>query len=106
MRINGQMRFMRFLGLGLGDIVPDSKTIWLFRNTLTKADVICKIFELFNRQLENPHLVTRTGSIVDATFVGALQQRNARDENAKIKAGEMPEERDTFNNPLNEIRRS
>jgi len=91
-QINDRMSFMRFLGLGLGDSVPDAKTIWLFRDTLTKANVIREIFELFNRQLENAHLITHTGSIVDATFVDAPRQRNTRDENAKIKAGETPEE--------------
>ena len=32
------MSFTRFLGLGLEDSVPDAKTIWLIRDTLTKAD--------------------------------------------------------------------
>jgi Transposase and inactivated derivatives, IS5 family len=54
-QINDRMSFMRFLGLGLGDSVPDAKTVWLFRDTLTKADVIRKIFELFNQQLEDAH---------------------------------------------------
>lgn len=95
-QINDRISFMRFLGLGLDDRVPDAKTIWLFRDTLTKADVIREIFELFNRQLENAHLVTHTGSIVDATFVDDPRQRNTRDENAKIKAGEIPEEWETL----------
>jgi hypothetical protein len=28
---------MRFLGLGLEDIVPDATTVWLFREALAKA---------------------------------------------------------------------
>jgi len=32
--INDRLSFMRFLGLGLGDKVPDAKTIWLFREPL------------------------------------------------------------------------
>lgn len=91
-QINDRMSFMRFLGLGLGDGVPDAKTIWLFRDTLAKADVICEIFELFSQQLEDAHLITHTGSIVDATFVDAPRQRNTREENAQIKAGKCPEE--------------
>jgi len=91
-QINDRMSFMRFLGLGLGDSVPDAKTVWLFRDTLTKADVIRKIFELFNQQLEDAHIITHSGSVVDATFVDAPRQRNTRDENRKIKAGELPEE--------------
>jgi transposase len=35
--INDRMSFMRFLGLGLADRVPDSRTIWPFREKLTKA---------------------------------------------------------------------
>ena len=29
--INDRLSFMRFLGLGLADRVPDARTIWLFR---------------------------------------------------------------------------
>ncbi|WP_284238595.1 transposase, partial [Gluconobacter kondonii] len=29
--INDRLSFMRFLGLGLSDRVPDAKTVWLFR---------------------------------------------------------------------------
>ena len=32
--------FKKFLGLESGDKVPDEKTVWLFRETLTKAGVI------------------------------------------------------------------
>jgi hypothetical protein len=32
--INDRLSFMRFLGLGLGDRVPDAKTIWAFRRGL------------------------------------------------------------------------
>jgi hypothetical protein len=30
---------MRFLGLGLADTVPDTNTIWTFREALTRAQV-------------------------------------------------------------------
>ena len=33
--INDRLSFMRFLGLGLEDRVPDARTIWLFREKLT-----------------------------------------------------------------------
>lgn len=36
-QINDRISFMRFLGLGLEDSVPDAKTIWLFKDTLAKA---------------------------------------------------------------------
>jgi IS5 family transposase len=38
------MSFMRFLGLSLADRVPDARTIWLFREKLTKAGAIEPLF--------------------------------------------------------------
>ena len=91
-QINDRMSFMRFLGLHLGDRVPDAKTIWLFRDTLTKANVVRVLFDAFNKQLEEANLITRTGTIVDATFVEAPRQRNSKDERDDIKQGKIPEE--------------
>jgi Transposase domain (DUF772) len=42
---------MRFLGLGLGDAVPDANTIWTFREALTKAGATPRLFELFDQEL-------------------------------------------------------
>lgn len=91
-QINDRMSFMRFLGLHLGDRVPDAKTIWLFRDALTKANVMRDLFEVFNKQLEEANLITRTGTIVDATFVEAPRQRNTKEERDDIKQGKVPEE--------------
>ena len=91
-QINDRMSFMRFLGLHLGDRVPDAKTIWLFRDMLTKANVMRELFDVFNKQLEAAHLITHTGTIVDATFVDAPRQRNSKDENKERRAGNIPEE--------------
>lgn len=91
-QINDQMSFMRFLGLGLGDRIPDAKTIWLFRDTLTKANIIRELFDLFNQQLEAAHLITHTGTIVDATFVEAPKQHNRYEETEDIKKGRIPQE--------------
>jgi hypothetical protein len=35
--IKDRLSFMRFLGLGLADAVPDANTIWTFREALTRA---------------------------------------------------------------------
>lgn len=35
-QILDRLSFMRFLGLSIGDRVPDAKTIWLFREELKK----------------------------------------------------------------------
>ena len=46
-QIRDRLSFMRFLGLDLDQRIPDAKTIWLFRETLTQADVVETLFEQF-----------------------------------------------------------
>ena len=46
--INDRLSFMRFLGLGLTDRVPDAKTIWAFRERLMKAGTIEALFTRFD----------------------------------------------------------
>ena len=90
-QINDRMSFMRFLGLSLSDRVPDAKTIWLFREKLTNAGIMDDLFAVFRRSLEEKGIITRKGSIVDATFVEAPRQRNTLEENEAIKNGRLPE---------------
>ncbi len=78
-QINDRMSFMRFLGLALGEAVPDAKTIWNFKNELANAGVMESLFALFTQELETRGLVTHKGTIVDATFVDAPKQRNTRE---------------------------
>ena len=72
--------------------MPDAKTIWLYRENLTKAGVIEQLFIDYFKELEDKGIVTHTGTIIDATFVDAPRQRNTREENKTIKSGEVPEE--------------
>ena len=90
--INDRLSFQRFLGLSLGDKVPDAKTIWSFREALTKSGRIKELFGLFTRQMEDRGVITRRGSIIDASFAQVPRQRNTRDENEAIKSGKAPSE--------------
>ena len=85
--INDRLSFQRYLGLTLGDKVPDAKTIWLYRENLTKSGAYKELFALFKQQMENQGVITRSGSLIDASFVDAPKQRNTREENKVIKEG-------------------
>jgi transposase, IS5 family len=91
-QIRDRLSFMRFLGLSLGDAVPDAKTIWLFREQLTEVGVIEKAFEQFEAYLCEQGFSARKGQIVDASIVPVPKQRNSREENKQIKQGEIPED--------------
>lgn len=90
--IKDRMTFMRFLGITMSDRVPDAKTIWLFKENLTKADIIKDLFDMFEGILESQGIISRSGSLIDATFIEAPRQRNTREENQQIKEGKIPEE--------------
>ena len=91
-QILDRLSFQRFLGQGLHGSVPDEKTIWLFREVLTKRGIIEKLFDRYRGHLEKQGLMTNNGSIIDASFVEVPRQRNSREENATIKEGKIPED--------------
>lgn len=95
--INDRLSYQRFLGLELGEKSPDTKTIWLFKESMGKEGMR-ELFDVFNELLINLGVVKREGSLIDATFVEVPKQRNSREENAKIKKGEVPEEWQTPEN--------
>jgi IS5 family transposase len=80
------------LGLELQDAVPDAKTIWLFREQLTKAGAIDELFSSFDAYLKAQGFLAMSGQIVDATIVAAPRQRKIEDEKKTIKEGRIPED--------------
>lgn len=91
-QICDRLSFMRFLKLTLADNVPDSKTIWLFRERLTDLGLAEILFELFIKKLSELNLIIHEGKIVDASFVEVPKQRNTREENKTIKEGGIPQD--------------
>jgi transposase, IS5 family len=84
--------FRAFLGLTPADSVPDGQTISDFRQALIEAQLIERLFETFLEHLQNKHglALAKKGVMVDASFCEVPRQRNSREQNAQIKAGEVP----------------
>src|SRR3954452_18456093 len=89
-QIRDRLSFMRFLGLGLADRVPDATTVWRYREKLAQAGLVEALFEAFNAHLKSRGDLAMGGQIVDASIVSALVQRNSRAENTAIKDGDPP----------------
>src|SRR5206468_5421699 len=90
--VNDRLSFMRFLGLGLSDRVPDARTIWLFREKLTKAEAIKTPLARFDAALRVAGYIAMSGQIVDASLIAAPRQRNTQAEKRAIKEGRIPED--------------
>ena len=87
-QITDRLSFKEFLGLSSGDKVPDEKSVWAFRERLTKEGVVEELFAMFHNHLNSKGLIINEGKMVDASFTTAPRQRNTPDENKKIKNGE------------------
>ncbi len=103
-QIRDRLSFMRFLGLDLHGRVPDARTIWLFREILTRAKAIEVLFARFDAHLRDRGYLAMGGQMIDVEplerhwserqwrgIVAAPRQRNTDAEKADLKAGRIPE---------------
>ena len=91
-QIRDRLSFMRFLGLDLHGRVPDARTIWLFRELLTRAKAIDVLFARFDAHLRDRGYLAMGGQMIDASIIAAPRQRNTDAEKADLKAGRIPED--------------
>ena len=91
--INDRLSFMRFLGLGLSDRVPDAKTIWMFRERLTRAGAIDRLFRWFDAAIRAAGYIAMSGQLVDSTLVAAPKQRIRGTRSRPQRAGKTAHEK-------------
>jgi transposase, IS5 family len=89
-QIRDRFSFLRFLGLSPEAVVPDAKTVWLFRESLKEARAMEKLFARFEGYLSGLGYQAQKGTVVDARIVAVPKQRNTREENQTLKDGLIP----------------
>ena len=67
--IADRFSFLKFVGLGVEDDIPDSSTICRFRNSLLKNNLGEKLFGIFLHQLQEKGLRLEKGIAVDASVI-------------------------------------
>jgi hypothetical protein len=77
--------------------VPDTNTIWTFREALTRARIAGKsalevLVERFDAALSAAGLLAMSGQISDAAIVAAPKQRNTGGEKRDLEEGRIPPE--------------
>ena len=90
-QLRDRLSFMRFVGLALQDAVPDAKTIWLYREQLTRAGALARLFARFDAMLAERGFLAMGGQIVDATVVEARRPRLTKEEKQTLRDGGTPE---------------
>ena len=74
-QILDRFSFQRFLGLDVGDAVPEKNSIWNFKERLGEKGMR-GCFDLFDEVLRESGLLASKGKIVDASFVEVPRQRS------------------------------
>jgi IS5 family transposase len=93
--IKDRLSFMRFLGLGLADVVPDANTIWTFREALTRARIdgrpaIEVLFKAYEAALTKAGFLAMGGQIIDASIVAGRSNATARARSATSRKAAFP----------------
>ena len=86
-QIKDRTSFREFLGILTVTDVPDARTIWKYRETLSKSGGYDAMFRDFYNHLATLGLIVHEGKMIDASFVVSPRQRNTREENTAIKDG-------------------
>jgi transposase, IS5 family len=89
-QIRDRLSFMRFVGLALHEPVPDAKTIWLYREHLTKAGALKRAFDRFDAMLRERGYLAMGGQIVDASVIEARRPRLSAEDKTTVRSGATP----------------
>ena len=69
--LDDRLSFRRFVGLSLGEPVPDHTVLNRFRNRLVTEGLLEKLFSELDRQLEQAGVMLKRGTMLDATLIEA-----------------------------------
>ena len=72
--------------------MPDGNTIWDFKQALCDTGIERELFDLFNRSLYERVIITRKGSIIDASFVTVDKRHTSKKDDKSLKEGDCPHE--------------
>jgi transposase len=89
--LNDRLSWSRFVDMVIMEKGPVANSIRQFREILTQTEAYNELFEKFNEEMVKMGVITKRGSIVDATFVDVPRQRVRKSEYEEIKGGEVPD---------------
>jgi len=81
--------FCSFLGIHDSADVPDSRTIWHFKEELGKEG-IRKLFDRFGAEINKAGFTAKKGSMIDASFTECPKQHFTKGDKEHLDNGEIP----------------
>jgi len=77
--------FQEFVGMHQGVEIPDFSSIWRFKESLIKHDLLDKIFDVINDQLDKRGLFIKQGTAVDATIIQSTTRALSKEKREELK---------------------
>jgi IS5 family transposase len=81
--------FCQFLGIYDSSDVPDSRTIWHFKEQLGSEGARA-LFDLFGAEIKKAGFTAKKGSMVDASFTECPRQHFTKEDKERLGKGEIP----------------
>jgi transposase len=69
--LKDRLSFRRFLGVLLGERLPDHSSLWRFREQLAASGLADRAFAIITAQIERAGFVLKRGTLIDASLVRA-----------------------------------
>lgn len=69
--LKDRLSFRRFLGVSLGERLPDHSSLWRFREQLAASGLADRAFAIITAQIERAGFVLKRGTLIDASLVRA-----------------------------------
>ena len=76
--------FQEFIGVCEYDLIPDARTIWVFKERLREEKLDKILFDKINYYIKKNKCIIRSGFIVDASIV-EVPVKNSQEKNDEIK---------------------
>ena len=76
--------FQEFIGVCEYDLIPDARTIWVFKERLRKEKLDKILFDKINYYIKKNKCIIRIGFIIDASIVEVPVQ-NSQEKNDELK---------------------
>lgn len=73
--LDDRLSFRRFVGLGINDSTPDHSTFSVFRRKLEEENLLEKVIDEINLQIEVRGQIIKKGTIIDATLVDSVARK-------------------------------
>src|SRR5438270_471417 len=86
--LGDRLSFQQFVGIGLGERVPDHSTISRFRSELVRQDLGSKLFTAIADQLAQRGYVLKVGTLIDATLSDAAAAEPPKQNGGGRSAGD------------------